>query len=78
MTASFTRDPARPMEPLMTVREVAAFLRKSSSWVYHQAAADRIPGAVRIGGSLRFNPEVIQRFGAGETTYVLPWRSTTE
>ena len=66
--------PAAVMEPLMTAREVAAFLRKSESWVYHEAAADRIPGAVRIGGSLRFNPEAVRRFAIGEPARVLPWK----
>lgn len=40
-------------DALMTVREVAAFLRVSTSWVYHRAEAGLLP-CVRIGSLLRF------------------------
>lgn len=48
------------IETMWTVREVAAFLRKSTRWVYEEAAAPpddplRIP-CTRIGGNLRFDP----------------------
>jgi predicted DNA-binding transcriptional regulator AlpA len=51
--------------PLWDVRDVARYLKKSVSWVYHAAAADEVP-CRRIGGSLRFAPEEIRAFARGE------------
>lgn len=53
-------------DPLWDARDVARYLKKSVSWVYHAAAADEVP-CRRIGGSLRFAPEEIRAFARGET-----------
>ena len=52
-------------ETLWDARDVARYFRASRSWVYHQAEAGLIP-CVRICGLLRFKPEVIRAFAAGE------------
>ena len=52
--------------PLWDARDVARYLKKSVSWVYHAAAADEVP-CRRIGGSLRFAPEEIRAFARGES-----------
>lgn len=70
--------PMRPAEPkpllseleaerqgLWTMKEVAAFLRVSRSWVYHQAEGGLIP-CLRVGSLLRYDPEAIRRFARGE------------
>ena len=51
---------------LWDARDVARYLKKSVSWVYHAAAADEVP-CRRIGGSLRFAPEEIRAFARGES-----------
>jgi hypothetical protein len=43
--------------PLLTVDEVAIFLRKSSKWVYTQK--DQIPGYFKLGGSIFFDREIL-------------------
>jgi len=50
---------------LWTTQEVAAFLRVSRSWVYHQAEAGLIP-CLRVGSLLRYEPDAIRRFSRGE------------
>ena len=52
-------------EPLWTVKEVAAYLRVSTSWVYMHAEAGTIP-SVQIGGLRRFHPEAIRAYARGE------------
>src|SRR5690606_36187273 len=42
-----------------TVREFAAILKVTDSWVYRNAA--RLPFAVRVGGGWRFDPKEIGR-----------------
>lgn len=41
------------------VKDVAAFLQASESWVRHAAAGGRLP-CVKIGGLLRFDPDEIR------------------
>ncbi|WP_141593525.1 helix-turn-helix domain-containing protein [Myxococcus sp. AB056] len=48
-------------EPLWRVQDVARFLSMSTSWVYKEAEAGRLP-CVRIGAALRFRPEEIRTF----------------
>ncbi|OJH41016.1 helix-turn-helix domain-containing protein [Cystobacter ferrugineus] len=48
-------------EPLWKVQDVARFLSLSTSWVYKEAEAGRLP-CVRIGAALRFHPEEIRAF----------------
>ena len=56
--------PHPPSEALWTVRDVARFLAMSTSWVYKEAEAGRLP-CFRIGAALRFQPEAIRRHLAG-------------
>lgn len=53
------------LDPLWTVRDVMTYLRMSRSWVYARAEDGTLP-SVRIGGSLRFEPQAIQLFARGE------------
>ncbi len=53
------------IERLWTVRDVAAFLRMSQSWVNKRAADGTLP-VWRIGRSVRFDPAAVRRFAAGE------------
>lgn len=48
-------------EPLWKVPDVARYLSLSTSWVYKEAEAGRLP-CLRIGASLRFRPEAIRRW----------------
>ena len=50
---------------LWTTKEVAAFLRVSRSWVYHQAEAGLIP-CLRVGSLLRYEPDAVRQFARGE------------
>ena len=54
-----------PFEPLWTVKEVAAYLRVSTSWVYSHGEDGTLP-SVRIGGLRRFHPEAIRAYARGE------------
>ncbi len=44
---------------LMTVREMAIWLKVSTDTVYALGAADKLP-SVRVGSSIRFVPEDVQ------------------
>jgi hypothetical protein len=46
-------------EGLWDARDVAAFLKVSRSWVYHQAEGGTLP-CVRVGGLLRFHAQRIK------------------
>jgi excisionase family DNA binding protein len=48
-------------EPLWTVQDVARFISMSTSWVYKEAEAGRLP-CIRLGAALRFYPEEIRQF----------------
>lgn len=48
--------------PLLTVRDLAVLLTTSSSSVYSRVARGQIPGALRIGRTLRFDPRVIAQW----------------
>jgi len=52
-------------ESLWTAKEVAAYLKVSTSWVYMHAEAGTLP-SVRIGGLRRFDPEAIRAYARGE------------
>lgn len=53
-----------PRSPLMSVADVARFLSMSVSWVYKEVEAGRLP-CVRLGASVRFVPNEIQRHVQG-------------
>jgi len=56
-----TRNAQKPQaeESLWDVKDVAAYLKVSRSWVYQNAAAGLLPH-LKIGGLLRFNPGAIR------------------
>ncbi len=45
--------------PLLTVQDLAALLSTSNSGIYSRVARGQIPGTIRIGRSLRFDPRAI-------------------
>lgn len=57
--------------PLWDVDAVCAYLGKSPSWVYHQAARGALPGAVRIGKSLRFHPDAVVEYAKPKAAVTL-------
>ncbi len=63
---------------LWDAKDVAAFLKVSRSWVYHQAEAGLLP-CLRIGSLLRFDSGSIRRFARGEITpaNVVPFSRAT-
>jgi len=58
------RPPAPTTPILWTTQDVARFLRKSPRWVqYATQASAAVPGSiphVRLGRSVRFDPELVQ------------------
>jgi excisionase family DNA binding protein len=48
-------------ESLWKVRDVAQFLSVSVSWIYKEVEAGRLP-CIRLGASLRFQPEAIRKW----------------
>lgn len=59
------------IEPLMTPDEVAAFLRKSRSWVYQAAADKRLP-STRVGRDLRFHRATLEEWLRANTSSSAP------
>lgn len=53
---------------LLTVKDLAVLLATSSSSIYSRVGRGQIPGALRIGRSLRFDPRVIARWLAKKTS----------
>lgn len=58
------RGPVPGDHALWDTNDVAAYLKVSRSWVYHQAEAGLLPH-MRIGALLRFDPAVIREFALG-------------
>ena len=52
-------------EQLLSVAEVATLLRWRASTIYRKAATGKIPGSVKLGGSVRFRQSVIEGWIAG-------------
>ena len=50
-----------PDSEIMTIREVAAYLRLAEKSVYRYAAEGKIPG-VKIGGAWRFRRDEIEEY----------------
>ena len=48
--------------PLLTVKDLAVLLSTSSSGIYSRVARGQIPGALRLGRTLRFDPRVIAQW----------------
>ena len=57
-----SRGEAELPPPLLTVQDLAVLLATSSSGVYSRVARGQIPGAFRIGRSLRFDRRVIAQW----------------
>lgn len=66
-------------DTLWDARDVAAYLKVSRSWVYHQAEAGLLP-CLRIGGLLRFDPIAVRAFArsGGDTGKILTFLRTSE
>jgi excisionase family DNA binding protein len=47
---------------LLTIAEVAIFLKLSKRTVYRLTVAKRIPGGFKAGGQWRFNRAILERF----------------
>lgn len=62
-----------PIESLWTVKEVAAFLRLSPSWVYLQVEKGLIPHR-RFGASVRFDPQAVREWALRPVATVRPIR----
>ena len=61
------RDPVPlPMDRLWTVRQAAAFLGRSVSWVYKAAERGELPRARGMGWGLRFVPSELHAYARGE------------
>ena len=56
--------PLGALQPLLTVAEVAGILRQSQGWVRDHASGRRRPvlPSVKLGKSIRFRLEDVQRF----------------
>ena len=52
----------KPDEPLLTVTELAAWLRKDRVTVYKSAKRGLIPGRIKLGGSVRFKESAIREW----------------
>ncbi len=52
-------------ESLWTVKDVAAYLRTSRSWVYQHVASGDLPYR-RVGGLVRFIPDDVRAYARGE------------
>lgn len=63
-------------ENLWTVRECAAYLRMSTSWVYKQVEQNAIPFA-KLGHALRFHPQRVREYAdtlGGPSAKIIPLR----
>jgi len=51
-------------EPLLTVHEVATWLRMSASWVHKHCNRERRPylPSIKLGGALRFRRQDIEKW----------------
>ena len=58
-------NPPNQEDALWDVKDVAAYLKASRSWVYQRAEAGLLP-CLRIGGLLRFDPASIRAHARGE------------
>jgi len=56
------------MDRLWTVRQAAAFLGRSISWVYKAAERGELPRARGLGWGLRFVPADVHAFARGQLT----------
>ena len=57
-----SREDVKLPPPLMTVEELALLLRTSKGAVYARFARGGIPGGLRLGRTLRFDPRIIAQW----------------
>ena len=60
---------ALSMDRLWTVRQAAAFLARSTSWVYKAAERGELPRARGMGWGLRFVPSELHAYARGEVAW---------
>lgn len=65
MNAEKTLAETPPEDCLWTVDDVARYLRMSRSWVQKASSAGRLP-TIRLGATVRFDPETIRAWARGE------------
>jgi excisionase family DNA binding protein len=58
-------NPSTTTEPLWDVKDVAAYLKTSRSFVYKAVEADTLP-FVRVGSMIRFKPDVVRAYVDGK------------
>jgi len=63
MTTPTTKHSARITSNLLTLKELASFLRKSACWVYHnrEYLATKGVNTYRIGGEFRFDLREVEK-----------------
>ncbi len=66
MTGMHIPAPELPRDRLWDVHDVAAYLKRSASWVYKRAAAGELQRAKGLGWGLRFEPAEVEAFARGE------------
>jgi predicted DNA-binding transcriptional regulator AlpA len=59
---------------LWTVHQAAAFLGRSTSWVYKAAESGSLPRAKGMAGGLRFLPADLMAYARGELPAAVPMR----
>ena len=59
---------ALPTDRLWTVRQAAAFLSRSVSWVYKAAERGELPRARGLGWGLRFIPAELHAYARGDVS----------
>lgn len=76
MSADHNAPLALPLDRLWTVHQAAAFLGRSTSWVYKAAERGELPRAQGMAWGLRFLPADLMAYARGElpSAAVLPMR----
>ena len=62
---SNTALPSHHRDRLWTVADVADYLQLSTSWVYKRTAEGTLP-CIRLGASVRFDPEAIAEYASAQ------------
>lgn len=62
---SNTTLPSKHRDRLWTVADVADYLQLSTSWVYKRTAEGTLP-CIRLGASVRFDPEAIAEYASAQ------------
>lgn len=54
-----------PTNELWDANDAAHYLKVSRSWIYQRAESGLLP-CLRVGGLVRFDPEIVRAFARGE------------